>query len=165
MLNFDDFLEIDIVLIFGIIILTCIILNILFKKVSMPVIVKRGIIVGVVIGIGFMCLNYIEKAEVAYKEDHGNNFVIGRVEFVSNSINKVNINYINSNIKGTNKGKLTVKLKGSTQILVQSGSNTEKVANTSDLKVGDIVTVYCPESVISREKPEITARKIMKKES
>lgn len=157
--------DIEIVMIFFIVIFAFIILNVLFKKVSMPVIVKRGLVLGVIIGIGFMCFNYVEKAEVAYKETSTNNFVIGRVEFVGNSINKVNINYINSNIKGSNKGKLTVKLKGSTQILVQDSNNRQKEVRASELKIGDIVTIYCPENSIDTSNPEITARKIMKKDS
>ena len=157
--------DIEIVLIFFIVIFAFIILNVLFKKVSMPVIVKRGLVVGVVIGIGFMCFNYVEKAEVAYKKTATNNFVIGRVEFVGNSVNKVNINYINSNIKGSSKGKLTVKLKGSTQILVQDSNNKQKEVKANELKVGDIVTIYCPENSIDTTNPEITARKIMKKDS
>lgn len=157
--------DIEIVMIFFIVIFTFIILNVLFKKVSMPVIIKRGIVLGVIIGIGFMCFNYVEKAEVAYKKTAVNNFVIGRVEFVGNSVNKVNINYINSNIKGSNKGKLTVKLKGSTQILIQDNNNNQKSVKPSELKIGDIVTIYCPETSINEINPEITAKKIMKKES
>lgn len=155
--------DIEIVLIFFIIIFTFIILNILFKKVSMPVIIKRSITLGIIIGIGYMCFNYIEKAEMAYKKTATNNFVIGRVEFVGNSVNKVNINYINSNISGNTKGKLTVKLKGSTQILVQDSNNRQKSVKSNELKIGDIVTIYCPESSIDEANPEITARKIMKK--
>lgn len=165
MLEFNKFMEIDIILIFGIAIFTFLILNFIFKKVSMPVIVKRGIVVGVFIGFGFMCYNYVIKAEMAYKENFVNNFVVGRVEFVSNAVGKVNIEYINSNIKGSSKGDLTVKIKGSTQILVQDENHEQKKINANQLKKGDIVTVYCPENTIDKVNPEITARKIMKKES
>ena len=136
-----------------------------FKKISMPVIIKRVLTLGIIVGIGFMCFNFIEKAEVDYKKTLTNNFVIGRVEFVGNSVNKVNINYINSNIKGNTKGKLTVKLKGSTQILVQDSNNKQKVVKSNELKIGDIITIYCPENSIDVANPEITAKKIMKKES
>lgn len=157
--------DIEIVMIFFIVIFTFIILNVLFKKVSMPVMIKRGIVLGIIIGIAFMCFDYVQKSEVAYKKTVTNNFVIGRVEFVGSSVNKVNINYINSNIKGSNKGKLTVKLKGSTQILVQDSDNKQKEVKASELKIGDIVTIYCPENTIDELNPEITARKIMKKDS
>lgn len=146
-------------------ILLCILLNIIFKKISMPVIVHWLVVICAVGVIGFFSYNYLKKEEIGYVNSQTNNYIVGKVQFVGKSIDKINIKFISSNLYAKNVENIVVKVNSSTKFLVKEGYNPQKEITIDELKIDDIVTVYCKENSLKNDKVEITAKKIIKKGS
>lgn len=161
----SQYIDPELALIIIVAILSFIVLNILFRKVSMPVILKNIIVICVIAGIGFWSYSYLEKEEVSYFESLSNNYVVGKVRFVGKSVDKINIKLVSSNIPIKNKTEITVKVNSNTQYLLKKGYNPEVKMAIDELKLGDVITIYCKENSLTGSGNEITARKIIKKES
>lgn len=161
----SEYIDLELALIIVLAIGSFIFLNILFRKVSMPVIIKNGIVICIIGVIGFLSYNYLEKEEVAYIDSLSNNYIVGKVQFVGKSVDKVNIKYVNSNIPVKNKGEITVHITAGTRFILKQGYEPEVEVTIDELKLGDVVTVYCKENSLNNGETEITARKIIKKES
>ena len=163
--TFNQYIDLELAIIILVAILSAIFLNVLFKKVSMPVFVHWLVIIIVVCGIGYFGLNFFEKEQVAYLDSLSNNYVVGKVQFVGRSVDKVNLKFLSSNIPIKNKEVITVDINTRTKFLL-NGEDKKNVRTTIDeIKVGDIVTVYCKESSTKTNETIITAIKIVKKES
>lgn len=165
MFNIQDYIDVELAMLIAIALFSFILLNKLFKKVSMPVVLKRFIIVFVICGIGFMTYTYIEKEEVVYLESLSNNYIIGKVQFVGKSVDKINVKFVNSNIPVKSKKEITVKVNPNTRYLAKQGYSPAVEVSIDELKLGDVVTIYCKENSLLEGNKEITARKIIKKES
>lgn len=161
----ESYIDLELATIILSIIVAFIGLNVLFRKVSMPVVVHWLIIICVVGVIGFFGFNYLEKEEVSYFESLSNNYVVGKVQFVRKSLDKIDIKFVNSNMYIKNKGTITVHINSSTKYLLKQSYNPEVAITIDDLKLGDTIVVYCKEDSLKDGETEITARKIIKKES
>ena len=138
--------------------------NSIFRKVTMPVILKNIIVICVIGIIGVWVYTYIEKEEVSYVESLSNNYIVGKVQFVGKSIDKINVKLVKSNIP-VNKKDIVVKVNSGTTYLLKKGYNKEVRISVDQLKLGDTITIYCKENSLNGSGNEITARKIIKKES
>ena len=160
-----QYIDIELAMLIITTILSFIILNLLFKKVTMNIWLKRIIIICVICLIGFWGYNYIEKEEILYAESISNNYIVGKIQFVSKSLNKINIVYVNSNIPVINKSEIIVNVDAKTKYILKESYNPQVEVSIDELKLGDVVTIYCNENALNKGKKEITARKILKKES
>lgn len=161
----QQYIDMELAMIIISAILSFVILNIFFRKVSMHVLVKRMIIICVIAAIGFWGYDYLEREETLYAESISNNYIVGKVQFVGKSLNKINIVYVNSNIPVMDKKEIVVNVNSNTEYLAKQGYNPDVKVSIDELKLGDVVTIYCKENALTKGKKEITARKIIKKES
>lgn len=156
-------LELAIIILAGI--LSAIFLNVIFRKISMPIGIHWLVILCVVGVIGFFGYNYLEKEEVEYFESVSSNYIVGKVQFVGKSVDKIRIKYVKGNIPISKKGEIVVHVNGMTKYLLKRSYEPEVSISIDNLKIGDNVTVYCKENSLMDGKNEITAKKIIKKES
>ncbi len=157
----EELIDPEILMMVGIFIMSFVLLNLLFKFVSMPNLVKRLIIITFIVGMIFMVYSYIDKHEVETIESTKTVAkVVGRVDIVSTTLNKIQITYKNSNLPKSNISKnfsnvINVKITDRLKVYkVTNGVSTE--INVKSLSVGDIITVNCKETKLEGETPEIT---------
>ena len=162
----ENLIDSEILMMFGIFVMTFIILNIVFKFVSMPNVLKRIIIVVSVLGLSIMVYNYILEHEKEIVEDNKSLFyVVGRVDYVSTSMKKIQITYQKTNIPKSNisdefTSVINVRISDNVPIGKVINGVTKSISVT-DLGVGDIITVYCKETKLDGEIPSITPTKIL----
>ena len=61
----EELIDPEILMMFGIFVMSFVLLNLLFKFISMPNIIKKILIIGFVVGMIFMVMSYIDKHEVS----------------------------------------------------------------------------------------------------
>ena len=161
----EELIDPEILMMFGIFVMSFVLLNLLFKFISMPNIIKKILIIGFVVGMIFMVMSYIDKHEVSMtSEETSSNRVVGRVDIVSTTINKIQITYQKSNILKSNISDefsvlVNVKISSKTKVYrVKNGVKTK--ISIDEIAVGDTVTVYCKESKLDDKSPTITPVKI-----
>ena len=158
----SELIDPEILMMIGIFIISFLLLNVLFKYVSMPGFLKRILIIAFIVGNGFMVFNYIDKVQNDFVEVT-NNYIVGEVEFVSKTVKKIEVDFKNSNLGITYTGKVVVNVPGSAKIYEVNSAGVAHLIDMNDLKIGDSITIFCKESRLEGEEPTITAIKINKR--
>lgn len=157
-----EYIDMGILIIIISILLSLLLMKILFRFVSMPKFLKVLIIIIAIVFNGYLVYDYINENESGIVSQKTNYYVSGVVLKCTPSINKVQINVTNKNIKLPNdQSTILVEVKKSTAIR-ENKNGTYEVINLNDISQGDVVTVYCDSTKFNKEKNQISAKKIIK---
>lgn len=158
-----EYISTEILIIIGSLIGSFVLLNIIFKFISMPRVIKALLIGAALVGNGYLIFQYFENNDADYKELNTKNYVIGTVVTAGSSVNKMKINISSGNIKNKTATKdLVVNTSGALiKEKAESGSGSS-VISIKDIKQGDKVKVYCKENTIESEDSVLNATIILK---
>lgn len=160
-----EYISTEILIIIGSLIGSFVLLNIIFKFISMPRVIKVLLIGAALVGNGYLIFQYFENNDADYKELNTKNYVIGTVVTTGSSVNKMKVNISSGNIKNKTATKdLVVNTSGALiKEKAESGSGSgSSVISIKDIKQGDKVKVYCKENTIESEDSVLNATIILK---
>jgi hypothetical protein len=155
------YIDPDLFMIIAITAILLLLLKMMFKFVSGFRILKIIITTSIAVGIIFMSVRYIQQNEEIFSKQKGY-FVYGNIEFVSKSLNKVQLNSVRSSFPQNGKGEVIVNGTAITEV-VDKINGTSKPILLNDLNKNDVVLIYCEETSIGENSKEVTARKIIRK--
>lgn len=159
----EQYIDMELLVIILIAFFSYITLHVIFKNTTMRKSVENLITAAVIVGIGLLGYAYLEVQEVTEKPTFSNNYIVGKVLIVGKSLDKINIRLMNTNMPKEDQKDIVVNVTSSTNYMVKEDNQVLKSIEIDDLKLGDIVTVYCKETNLKNGRDEITAKKIIKK--
>lgn len=156
----SEYIDLRILLIIIIAFVSFILLKFIYKKISMPKICQILLTILVLIGNIFLIYTYISTVENEYVDQKQEYYVKGKVEFVSNSIKSIRLEYSDTNmiIQDLEDKELIVKVSSSTKMYDKNGN---KIA-LNDFSKGDIVMIRTSTFYLTGGEKEFKANKIQK---
>lgn len=155
------YIDPELLMIFGIIAISLLLLKMIYKFVSGFRILKMIITTAVIGGIIFMGVRYVQQNEEIFSKQKGY-FVYGNIEFVSTALNKIQLNSVRTSFPQNGKGEIIVNASAITEVVDKENGTTSSIL-FNDLNINDVVLIYCEETIIDGNNKIVTARKIVRK--
>ena len=155
-----SFVDAELLMMIGIAIMSIILLKLVFKALYRFRILKLLVTVGVIGGLLYMGLHYVDTHRDLFSNET-RFYVYGKSGFISNTVRTLELDSNKTNFYKGGKGRIIVKIPVGTKILESESKNKE--LKMEDLKVGDILQVYCKENALANGTNEVTAVKIIRK--
>ena len=154
----SDYIDLNLLLVIFIAIFSFIVLNFIYKKVSLPKIIQVIFTLLVVSANVYIIYSYIDKAESQYVSTTNEYYIKGNIEFVSSAVDKVRVKYVDTNmsIKDLDKKEVLVRMTNSTKIYDKSG----KRITINEIKSGNFVLVKTTRNSLKGGANEVKATKI-----
>jgi len=153
-----SFVDAELLMMIGIAIMSIILLKLVFKALYRYRILKVLVAVGVIAGLLFMALHYVDTHKELFS-NQTNFYVYGRAGFISNTVRTLELESTKSNFYKGGEGRVVVKVPATAKIIDSKG----KELKLNELSQGDVLQVYCKESSIGGDSDEVTAVKIVRK--
>ena len=137
-----------------------VVLKIIYKRVSFPKIVALFLTLFVIVGNVYLMYWYISDEESTYINTTKEYYIKGNVRFVSTAIDKIRIEYTDTNviIQDLENKEILVKVANSTGIYDRSG----KKITLNSIQTGDTIIVKTTKTTLKNGQKEVVARKIQK---
>lgn len=155
-----SFVDGELLMMIGIAIMAIILLKLIFKALYRFRILKLLVAVGVIGGLIYMALHYVDTHRELFSNET-RFYVYGQTGFISNTVRTLDLESNKTNLYNGGKGRIIVKVPVGTKIVSSEAKNTE--LKLDELKVGDILQVYCKENTLADGTNEVTAVKIVRK--
>lgn len=154
----SKYIDLRLILIIAVALISFLILKILYRKVSMPKILQILLTIIVILGNVYFIYTYIGTLESEYVDTKQECYIKGEVKFVSNAIDKIRIEYSDTNIviQDLDSKEILVNIKNSTKIYDKNG----KKINLNEIQNGDYVYVKTNTRSLKDGLREIVANKI-----
>lgn len=156
----EEYIDLRLLLIILVAFISFIVLKVLYKKISFPKLLQVILTLIVILGNVYFIYSYINTLESEYVNTKTEYYVKGKVKFVSNAIDKIRIEYSDTNIviQDIESDELLVNIKSSTKIYDKSG----KKINSNEIKKGDLINVKTSTHSLENGVREINASRIQK---
>lgn len=156
----SEFIDLEILLLIFMALFSFIVLKFIYRKISFPKILQVFITLIVVCANIYFVYSYFDNAEHKYMNIGNEYYITGNVRFVSNAIDKVRIEYNDTNIviEDSDNKNILIKINAGTKIYNKSG---EKIT-LNEIKNGDNIRVKTSKGTIKSGTNEITANSIYK---
>lgn len=154
----SDYIDLNLLLVIFMAIFSFIVLNFVYKKISLPKIIQVIFTLLVVAANVYIIYSYIDKAESQYVSTTTEYYIKGNIEFVSSAVDKVRVKYVDTNmsIKDLDKKEVLVRITNSTKIYDKSG----KRITINEIKSGNFVLVKTTRNSLKGGANEVKATKI-----
>ena len=119
----SEFIDIKLLCIFLVALISFLTLKILYKKVSLPKLLQVMLTLIVIVANAYLIYGYISDEESTYINTTKEYYIKGNVRFVSTAIDKIRIQYSDTNmiIQDLDKNEIIVNVANSTGIYDRSG--------------------------------------------
>lgn len=156
----SKYIDLRLSLIILVALISFIVLKFLYKKISLPKILQTLLTIIVIVGNLYFIYTYIDTIESEYIDTESTYYINGKVKFISNAINKIKIEYSNTNmvVKDLDSKEILIKITNSTSIYDKKGNKI----TLSDINKGDNISITTVTHTITADSREITAKKIQK---
>ncbi len=155
-----SFVDAELLMMIGIAIMAIILLKLIFKALYRFRILKVIVAVAIFGGLLYMALHYVDTHRELFGKDT-RFYVYGQAGFISNTVRTLEIESNKTNLYKGGKGRIIVKVPIGTKMYNYKLKDEE--IKLEDLKVGDILQVYCKENTLADGTNEVTAVKIVRK--
>lgn len=157
----SEYIDVRLLIIILIALFSFVILKFIYKKISMNKMLQVLLTIIVLSGNIYSIYTYVNTLESEYIDTKHEYYIKGEVKFVSDAIDKLRIEYTDTNIviRDLDSKDILVGTKSSTGIYDKSG----KKINLNEFKKGDFVYIKTNTNSLSNGTKEIIANTIQKK--
>lgn len=156
----SEYIDLKLLGIFLVALTSFVVLKIIFRRVSLPKIVAIFLTLFVIVGNTYLFYWYISDEERILINSTNQYYIKGNVRFVSNAIDKLRVEYTDTNviIQDLEDKEILVKVASSTGIYNREG----KKITLNDISSGDMIMIKTTRGVLKGGQNELTAKSIQK---
>ena len=140
MKDFFSFVDSELLMMIGIVIMSIILIRIIFKTLYRFRFLKIILAILIFGGLTFMAVNYVNNHKYLFSKDTSF-YVYGKAGLVSNSIRTIDLDSNKTNFAQGGKGRIIVKVPRGTKIV--SSENKNKQIKLDDIKSGEVLQIFC----------------------
>lgn len=156
----SEYIDIKLLLIILVALFSFIVLKVIYRRISFPKIVQIFLTLLVIVGNVFLIYTYVNEEESILIQTTNTYYIKGKVKFVSDAIDKIRLEYTDTNviIQDLEKKEVLVRVAGSTGIYDKNG----KKISLNNIQVGDSLYIKTSNGSLKNGQNEISAKTIQK---